>query len=87
MRRNIGITLGLETIYQRQCKRERNTDRIIITTFTSHRGIDIGNKKHHAKNGQRKAPKSEDPYLLLLVKVNIESGLRFQDTTWIVQED
>ncbi|CAO1614956.1 unnamed protein product [Parajaminaea phylloscopi] len=31
-------------------------------------GIDNG-KKHHIKNGQRKAPKSEDPYLLLLVKL------------------
>lgn len=38
------------------------------------RGIDTG-KKHHIKNGQRKAPKSEDPYLLLLVKVSI----RFRD--------
>ncbi|TFK56236.1 ribosomal protein L18e [Heliocybe sulcata] len=30
-------------------------------------GIDI--EKHHVKKGQRTAPKSEDPYLLLLVKV------------------
>ncbi|PWN50772.1 60S ribosomal protein L18 [Violaceomyces palustris] len=30
-------------------------------------GIDIA--KHHVKNGQRTAPKSEDPYLLLLVKL------------------
>lgn len=30
-------------------------------------GIDI--KKHHVKKGARAAPKSEDPYLLLLVKV------------------
>jgi len=30
-------------------------------------GIDI--KKHHVKKGQRVAPKSEDPYLLLLVKL------------------
>ncbi|KDN36780.1 putative 60S ribosomal protein L18 [Tilletiaria anomala UBC 951] len=30
-------------------------------------GIDI--KKHHVKKGQRTAPKSEDPYLLLLVKL------------------
>ncbi|KAL7282017.1 hypothetical protein ACG7TL_003484 [Trametes sanguinea] len=29
-------------------------------------GIDI--KKHHVKKGNRTAPKSEDPYLLLLVK-------------------
>ncbi|KZT43054.1 ribosomal protein L18e [Sistotremastrum suecicum HHB10207 ss-3] len=31
------------------------------------RGIDI--KKHHVKKGNRTAPKSEDPYLLLLVKL------------------
>lgn len=37
------------------------------------RGIDIGNKKHHQSNGRRTAPKSEDPYLLLLVKVIISS--------------
>ncbi|RPD62070.1 60S ribosomal protein L18 [Lentinus tigrinus ALCF2SS1-6] len=30
-------------------------------------GIDI--KKHHVKKGNRTAPKSEDPYLLLLVKL------------------
>ncbi|GHJ83954.1 hypothetical protein NliqN6_0356 [Naganishia liquefaciens] len=30
-------------------------------------GIDI--KKHHVKKGARSAPKSEDPYLLLLVKL------------------
>ncbi|KAI0733435.1 60S ribosomal protein L18 [Fomitopsis betulina] len=30
-------------------------------------GIDI--QKHHVKKGQRTAPKSEDPYLLLLVKL------------------
>ncbi|TCD61482.1 hypothetical protein EIP91_008383 [Steccherinum ochraceum] len=30
-------------------------------------GIDI--KKHHVKKGARTAPKSEDPYLLLLVKL------------------
>lgn len=30
-------------------------------------GIDI--KAHHVKKGNRTAPKSEDPYLLLLVKV------------------
>ncbi|KAH9843735.1 60S ribosomal protein L18 [Rhodofomes roseus] len=30
-------------------------------------GIDI--TKHHVKKGQRTAPKSEDPYLLLLVKL------------------
>lgn len=31
-------------------------------------GIDI--ERHHVKKGQRTAPKSEDPYLLLLVKVS-----------------
>lgn len=30
-------------------------------------GIDI--KRHHVKKGARQAPKSEDPYLLLLVKL------------------
>lgn len=30
-------------------------------------GIDI--KRHHVKSGHRSAPKSEDPYLLLLVKL------------------
>jgi hypothetical protein len=30
-------------------------------------GIDI--KNHHVRKGNRSAPKSEDPYLLLLVKV------------------
>ncbi|RPD74567.1 60S ribosomal protein L18 [Lentinus tigrinus ALCF2SS1-7] len=36
------------------------------TLFGGH-GIDI--KKHHVKKGNRTAPKSEDPYLLLLVKL------------------
>lgn len=31
------------------------------------KGIDLDH--HHVKKGHRKAPKSEDPYLLLLVKV------------------
>jgi large subunit ribosomal protein L18e len=30
-------------------------------------GIDL--RYHHVKKGARQAPKSEDPYLLLLVKV------------------
>lgn len=30
-------------------------------------GIDL--RYHHVKKGNRQAPKSEDPYLLLLVKV------------------
>lgn len=34
-------------------------------------GIDI--KKHHVKKGNRTSPKSEDPYLLLLVKVRIKN--------------
>lgn len=42
-------------------------------------GIDI--RKHHVKKGARQAPKSEDPYLLLLVKVSasgkkVERALR-----------
>jgi hypothetical protein len=32
-------------------------------------GIDI--RRHHVKKGNRQAPKSEDPYLLLLVKVGL----------------
>ncbi|KAI0352727.1 60S ribosomal protein L18 [Trametes cingulata] len=35
--------------------------------FGSKMGIDI--QKHHVKKGNRTAPKSEDPYLLLLVKL------------------
>jgi hypothetical protein len=34
-------------------------------------GIDI--KRHHVKNGHREAPKSQDVYLRLLVKVRILS--------------
>jgi hypothetical protein len=34
-------------------------------------GIDI--RRHHVKKGNRQAPKSEDPYLLLLVKVCLRS--------------
>lgn len=37
-------------------------------------GIDI--RKHHVKKGARQAPKSEDPYLLLLVKVSLDPSLR-----------
>lgn len=33
-------------------------------------GIDI--RRHHVKKGNRQSPKSEDPYLLLLVKVGLE---------------
>jgi large subunit ribosomal protein L18e len=32
-------------------------------------GIDL--RYHHVKKGNRQAPKSEDPYLLLLVKVGL----------------
>jgi hypothetical protein len=37
-------------------------------------GIDI--RYHHVKKGNRAAPKSEDPYLLLLVKVGLDSHFR-----------
>ena len=36
-------------------------------------GIDL--RHHHVKKGNRQAPKSEDPYLLLLVKVR--SGVTY----------
>lgn len=39
-----------------------------------HQGIDIAKK--HVKNGQRTAPKSQDPYLLLLVKVSFHERPR-----------
>ena len=35
-------------------------------------GIDL--RYHHVRKGHRQAPKSEDPYLLLLVKVSIMSN-------------
>ena len=38
-----------------------------LTQFLAKMGIDI--RRHHVKKGNRQAPKSEDPYLLLLVKV------------------
>lgn len=40
---------------------------IVDTLAQSVQGIDL--RHHHVKNGHRSAPKSEDPYLLLLVKV------------------
>ena len=40
-------------------------------------GIDI--RRHHVKKGNRQAPKSEDPYLLLLVKVGLMSLCCYQD--------
>ena len=39
-----------------------------LTAFAVKMGIDI--RRHHVKKGNRQAPKSEDPYLLLLVKVS-----------------
>lgn len=42
--------------------------RAVLTNERWHlQGIDI--ERHHVKKGQRTAPKSEDPYLLLLVKL------------------
>ncbi|KAG0657853.1 hypothetical protein C6P46_006215 [Rhodotorula mucilaginosa] len=38
-----------------------------LVALASLPGIDI--ERHHVKKGQRTAPKSEDPYLLLLVKL------------------
>ena len=39
-------------------------------------GIDI--QRHHVKKGHREAPKSEDPYLLLLVKVGRASSIEIR---------
>ena len=52
-------------------KRKFVDPRLVINTKM---GIDI--KKHHVKKGARSAPKSEDPYLLLLVKVSVLEGRR-----------
>jgi hypothetical protein len=41
---------------------------IVLTPTRFQQGIDIA--KHHVKKGARTAPASEDPYLLLLVKVS-----------------
>ncbi len=41
--------------------------RTVLTQAHARQGIDIA--KHHVKKGARTAPASEDPYLLLLVKV------------------
>ncbi|BGP19652.1 hypothetical protein JCM10213v2_007748 [Rhodosporidiobolus nylandii] len=38
-------------------------------TATSERKLGIDIEKHHVKKGNRTAPRSEDPYLLLLVKL------------------
>ena len=43
-----------------------------LTQFLAKMGIDI--RRHHVKKGNRQAPKSEDPYLLLLVKVCLRSS-------------
>ena len=40
---------------------------LLPSLHTRRMGIDI--RHHHVKKGNRQAPKSEDPYLLLLVKV------------------
>lgn len=39
----------------------------MLSLLKSPQGIDI--KRHHVKNGHRVAPKSQDVYLSLLVKV------------------
>lgn len=43
-------------------------------SLTEKMGIDI--RHHHVKKGNRQAPKSEDPYLLLLVKVCLGFSFR-----------
>ncbi|KAF9152555.1 hypothetical protein BG015_005076 [Linnemannia schmuckeri] len=46
---------------------EASTEKAVEVEATACRGIDI--KKHHVRNKNRQAPKSEDVYLLLLVKL------------------
>ena len=46
----------------------RSLPRITNLVLNIFQGIDIA--RHHVKKGSRTAPKSEDPYLLLLVKVS-----------------
>jgi len=46
----------------------RSPPRIARPVLNLFQGIDIA--RHHVKKGSRTAPKSEDPYLLLLVKVS-----------------
>ena len=46
----------------------RSPPTIARLTLNLLQGIDIA--RHHVKKGSRTAPKSEDPYLLLLVKVS-----------------
>jgi hypothetical protein len=43
-------------------------------------GIDI--RRHHVKKGNRQAPKSEDPYLLLLVKVGLMFFVQLSGCGW-----
>jgi hypothetical protein len=43
-------------------------------------GIDI--RRHHVKKGNRQAPKSEDPYLLLLVKVGLMFSVQLSGSGW-----
>lgn len=43
-------------------------------------GIDI--RRHHVKKGNRQAPKSEDPYLLLLVKVGLMFSVLRSGCEW-----
>ena len=43
-------------------------------------GIDI--RRHHVKKGNRQAPKSEDPYLLLLVKVGLMFSVQLSGCGW-----
>jgi len=42
---------------------------LLSYTFLQPRRMGIDIRYHHVKKGNRAAPKSEDPYLLLLVKV------------------
>lgn len=51
---------GTRTEYDQHL--ERIADNLLVKM-----GIDL--RYHHVKKGNRQAPKSEDPYLLLLVKV------------------
>ncbi|KAH6896393.1 60S ribosomal protein L18-B [Coprinopsis sp. MPI-PUGE-AT-0042] len=57
------------------------TSKSLVSGKVSKMGIDIA--RHHVKKGQRTAPKSEDPYLLLLVK--LYRFLRPQDRQQIQQ--
>jgi len=84
----VGEILRADNAWERLLKKLSKICEFTLTTFSSfdlssitlffnnhfqsrRMGIDI--RYHHVKKGNRAAPKSEDPYLLLLVKV----GLRF----------